>query len=145
MLYNPSPRPFRRRKFRFDARPRFQAVGKGCSRRMAKAGLSRWDGLFYGGGRKMRMLENSFHSRLSRVPDRRVHSRRTGDVVSHRRCVTHHACDCRMARIVILEATLRRVVDEFGGAKIVVNGVGQTTVGKWLRLDEVLQDHAQQI
>lgn len=56
------------------------------------------------------------------------------------KCITHHICSCRMARMELLESVIRWIDGEFGEAKIVVNGLGHTTVAKWLHLKETLHD-----
>lgn len=88
----------------------------------------------------MRLLENAVRPRRTKPTDRRV---RTLKLFEHfdsdQSCVLHHICDCKLARIQLLETTLRVVNAEFGGVKIVVNGVGHTTMREWLHLDEALK------
>lgn len=54
-------------------------------------------------------------------------------------CYRHHGCDCLFLRLALLEVTLRRLDSQFGNTTIVVNGLGEVSVRKWLNLDRILK------
>ncbi len=54
-------------------------------------------------------------------------------------CTAHHVCSCIAERLSFAEEVIRRVNQEFGGMHLLLNGVGHTTIRKYLRLEEAIK------